>query len=74
MKPNKLALVFELLGGLFGWIWIGAVIWFFVAIALMLFWDGNWWNALYAFLLGAVTKWLAGGFFANRDQEMNRDS
>jgi hypothetical protein len=62
---HKLALL-ELLGGLFGWIWILAslaALYFFV---MALFAGGSWWRFVAALGIAAIGKWLAIGFEENK--------
>jgi len=66
MSQKAQLVIFELLGGLFGWIWIGAVVAFIVFIGLAFFGDWSWWNVLWAFLVGGVSKWLTRGFLDNK--------
>ena len=77
MGLNSQAALFELLTGLFGWIWIAAGIATAGFAVYALFFEGSWWNVLWSVLSGAVAKWLAGGFMANQlrvQQEMERDN
>ena len=67
----KLA-VLELIGGIFGWVWIIsslAGIYFFI---LALFFEGLWTSFFWAFGTGGVAKWLARGFEANKEIAANR--
>ncbi len=66
MSPKRQLLVFELLSGLFGWVWIGASVSVLGFVAMALASDWSWWNVLYAVIVGAVAKWLAKGFLDNR--------
>lgn len=59
---------FELLSGLFGWIWIGSCIAAVAFAGLALFGEGSWLNVLYAVIAGGVAKWLAKGFLDNRNR------
>lgn len=66
MSKRRQLVVFELMSGLLGWVWIGANLSTvgFVAMALVYGW--SWWNVLYAFIIGALAKWLARGFIDNK--------
>jgi membrane protein implicated in regulation of membrane protease activity len=72
VTPIKQAAIFELLGGVFGFIWIGASIAAIVLIVMALFFDGSWWHVLYAFGIGVVGKWLLRGFEANKRRVMTQ--
>jgi len=56
----------ELIGGIIGWVWIlaGIATLLLVLMALAAAW--SWWNVLWAFLVGAVAKWLTRGFLDNQ--------
>jgi membrane protein implicated in regulation of membrane protease activity len=62
MTPKSQMIIFELLTGQFGFIWIGASVATLVFIGMALFSDWAWLNVLYALLVGALGKWLARGF------------
>ena len=66
MQVPRSAALFELLAGLFGWTWIIASLAFLCFLVSAIFWEGSWWNVLYAFLTGGVAKWLARGFEDNK--------
>jgi hypothetical protein len=52
----------ELIAGLFGWLWILASVAFLYFLAVAVFGDSAWSRVFWAFGVGAVAKWLAGGF------------
>ena len=52
----------ELLAGLFGWIWILGGISALVCTGLSLFGGYSWWNVAYSVIASGVGKWLARGF------------
>jgi len=58
---SKLALL-ELIGGLFGWVWIIASIASIYFLVAALAFNGRWSNLFWAFGTGVVAKWLARGF------------
>jgi len=59
-------MLFEILGGLFGWAWIIGGIAVLIFVGLAVFSDGSWWNVFYAAVVSAVGKWLARGFNDNK--------
>jgi membrane protein implicated in regulation of membrane protease activity len=66
MSSRRQLVIFELLSGLFGWVWIGASLSAVGFVAMALLSDWSWWNVLYASIVGALAKWLARGFLDNR--------
>lgn len=66
MSSKGQLIIFQLLSGLFGWVWIGGGIAALVFAGLALFGDWSWWNVLYAVIVSGVAKWLARGFFDNQ--------
>jgi hypothetical protein len=66
MNSKGQLIVFELLSGLFGWVWIGSGIAALAFAALALFGDWSWWNVLFAVIVSGVAKWLARGFLDNQ--------
>jgi hypothetical protein len=58
---SKLALI-ELLGGLFGWIWILASVASIYFLFAALVFSGRWSSLFWALGIGIVAKWLARGF------------
>ena len=68
MSARAQGTIFELLSGLFGWLWIGAGIAAVIFAGLALFGDWSWWNVLYAVIVSAVAKWLTRGFLDNRNR------
>lgn len=58
---SKLA-VLELVGGLFGWVWIIASVASIYFLVAALAFNGRWSNLFWAFGTGVVAKWLARGF------------
>jgi len=66
MSSKGQLVAFELLSGLFGWVWIGGGIAALVFAGLALFGDWSWWNVLYAAIVSGVAKWLARGFLDNQ--------
>jgi hypothetical protein len=57
----KLALL-ELIGGLFGWVWILASLAALYFVAMALFAGGSWWRFVAALGIAAMGKWLLMGF------------
>ncbi|WP_421707521.1 hypothetical protein [Algihabitans sp.] len=66
MSSKGQLIVFELLSGLFGWVWISGGIAALIFAGLVLFGDWSWWNVLYAAIVSGVAKWLAMGFLDNQ--------
>ena len=67
MNTKSKLVILELIGGIFGWIWIIsslAGIYFFISA---LFFEGLWTSFFWAFGTGGVAKWLAGGFNKNKE-------
>src|SRR3546814_5413877 len=69
MNSKGQLIAFELLSGLFGWVWIGGGIAAMVFAGLALFGDWSWWNVLYAAIVSGVAKWLTRGFLGNQRSE-----
>lgn len=67
------ATVFQLLSGIFGWIWIGGWLAAIVFTAMAMFGDWSWLNVLYAAIVSLVAKWLARGFLDNRNRVAYED-
>mgnify|MGYP006092203993 CR=1 FL=1 len=66
MNTKSKLVILELIGGIFGWIWIIsslAGIYFFISA---LFFEGLWTSFFWAFGTGGVAKLLARGFEANK--------
>ena len=59
-------ITFELLSGLFGWVWIATSVVALICVGFALLGDWSWWNVLYAVIVGGVAKWLARGFLDNK--------
>lgn len=66
MSKQGQKVLFAILTGFFGWIWIGSTIALLVLAGLAIFSDWSWWNVLYAFIAGGLAKWLARGFLDNQ--------
>ncbi len=62
---HKMAL-FELVAGLFGWVWIGASIAAIYFLTMVVVSDGEWAQFLWAIGIAIVAKWLARGFDDNK--------
>ena len=68
MNTKTKLVMLELIGGIFGWIWLIsslAGIYFFISA---LFFEGLWTSFFWAFGASAVAKWLARGFEANKKE------
>jgi hypothetical protein len=62
MQTRSKLIALELTAGILGWIWIIASL-AVVGLAIWaVFFEGSWWNVLWAFITPGVTKWLARGF------------
>lgn len=70
MKLYHQAVIFELLGGICGWVWLlsipASIILFFAA----LFFDTPWSYFFYSFICGGVCKWLLRGLRDNGQRVM----
>ena len=66
MTIKSQGVMFAILSGLFGWVWIGSTIAVLVFAGLALFSDWSWWNVLYALIASGIAKWLARGFLDNQ--------
>lgn len=66
MTIKSQSVMFAILSGLFGWVWIGSTIAVLVFAGLALFSDWSWWNVLYALIASGIAKWLARGFLDNQ--------
>jgi len=66
MSWKNQPVVFEVLSGLFGWVWIGGRIAALVFAGLAFFNGWSWWYMLYAAIVSIVAKWLARGFVDNK--------
>jgi hypothetical protein len=62
---TKLALL-ELIGGIFGWVWIISFLAALYFLAMAIFSDGPWSRFFWAFGIGAVAKWLTRGLRDNQ--------
>lgn len=66
MKTRTKLVLLELIGGLFGWLWILAsitAVWFLVAAIAF---HGQWARLGWAFGIAVIGKWLARGFMDNQ--------
>ena len=66
MKARAKLVLLELIGGLFGWLWIlasVAAVWFLIAA---LAFHGLWARFGWAFGTAVIAKWLARGFMDNQ--------
>jgi membrane protein implicated in regulation of membrane protease activity len=63
----KLALL-ELIGGFFGWLWIGASLFALYALAMAVFSTHPWSQFLWAVGVSVLAKWLARGFRDNQQR------
>jgi hypothetical protein len=66
MTTRSKLIIFEVIAGLFGWVWIAGGILTLVFAGLALFGEWSWWNVLYAVIISGVAKWLARGFADNQ--------
>jgi hypothetical protein len=62
MQTKTKMVSLELIGGLFGWVWIIASLAFAYFLIAAIFFHGPWSRVGWAFGAGAVAKWLARGF------------
>ena len=68
MKTKSKLVILELIGGLFGWAWIIASLFVLYYIVMAVGFHGHWSKALLAFVIGAVSKWMAKGFKDNQQR------
>jgi hypothetical protein len=73
MSTRRQLVIFELLSGLFGWVWIGASLSVVGFVAMVFIADWSWWNVLYAFIVATLAKWLAKGFLDNQRRVLFED-
>ena len=66
MELRKKLVLLELIGGIFGWLWILASLATLYFLVAAIFFDSPWSRALWAFGTGVVAKWLAKGFRDNQ--------
>ncbi len=65
-KPPKGAVTFELLAGLFGWVWLLSIPATLFFLVRAIWFDGGWAAVLITVGIGAVCKWLLRGFEENK--------
>ena len=65
-KPPKSAVIYELLGSLFGWVWLLSIPVTLFFIVRAIWFDGGWAAVLIIVGIGAVCKWLLRGFEENK--------
>jgi hypothetical protein len=56
----------ELVGGIFGWVWIVASVTALYCLVVAIFLDSPWSRFFWAFGIGIIAKWLAKGFRDNQ--------
>jgi hypothetical protein len=56
----------ELVGGIFGWVWIVASVTALYCLVVAIFFDSPWSRFFWAFGIGIIAKWLAKGFRDNQ--------
>lgn len=56
----------ELIGGIFGWVWILASVAALYFLVAAIFFDSPWSRLFWAFGIGVAAKWLARGFRDNQ--------
>lgn len=62
MTINEKRLVLDLITGLFAWVWLLALVVFFVFLVLALFASGSWWHVGIAFVTAYVSKAFARSY------------
>ncbi len=68
-KSSSTSLVmFEALGGIFGWIWILSIPTSIVLVVLALFFSWSWMYVGYSVVAGLLAKWLLRGFRDNHER------
>lgn len=68
MKTKTKLVWLELVGGIFGWIWIVASVVTLYFLVMAVFSDSPWSRFFWAFGVGAIAKWLASGFRDNQQR------
>ncbi len=66
MELRTKLICLELLGGIFGWVWIVASVAALYFLVAAIFFDSPWSRFFWAFGIGVVGKWLAKGFRDNQ--------
>lgn len=67
-RTQKSLVAFELLSGLFGWVWIGCGLGVLLSIIGAVFWQWSWWNVAIFVGVGTIAKWLARGFLVHKQR------
>ena len=66
MELRKKLVLLELIGGIFGWLWIIASLATLYFLVAAIFFDNPWSRVFWAFGTAVVAKWLAKGFRDNQ--------
>jgi len=66
MELRTKLICLELLGGIFGWVWIVASVAALYFLVAAIFFDSPWSRFFWAFGIGVVGKWLAKVFRDNQ--------
>ena len=74
MKPIKKAMWFELVGGIFGWVWIAASIGAIYFLVQAVFYDGSWVNLVGVMLTGGISKVVLRECEARKNLLMTQES
>jgi len=74
MKPINKAMWFELVGGIFGWVWIAASIGAIYFLVQAVFYDGSWVNLVGAMLTGGISKIVLRECEARKNLLMTQES
>jgi len=74
MKPINKAMWFELVGGIFGWVWIAASIGAIYFLVQAVFYDGSWVNLVGVMLTGGISKVVLRECEARKNLLMTQES
>ena len=74
MRPIRKAMWFELVGGIFGWVWIAASIGAIYFLVQAVFYDGSWMNLVIVMLTGGISKVVLRECEARKNLLMTQES
>ena len=74
MKPINKAMWFELIGGIFGWIWLASIIGTIYFLIRAIFFDGSWMHLLGVMIIGGICKSLLRKFEEKKNLLMAEES
>jgi hypothetical protein len=74
VKPINKAMWLELVGGIFGWIWIAACIGVIYFLIQAVFYDGGWVNLVGVMLAGGISKTVLREYETRKNSLMTQES